>query len=108
MKLGTAVGVTVLLLMIARGGYLLVYDFSHPEIWDQQPLHDPRIYLPFTAVAFTLVGLWWLFSERKHRRHMRHMLRMQQLTEDYAALTNLQGDEYVQRLQQLEKEYESL
>lgn len=35
-------------------GWVIYQDLCHPEIWDQDVLHDPRISLPLLAILLPL------------------------------------------------------
>ena len=55
--------VTVLFFVVGTPwyAYVIVDDFRHPELWDHDVMHDPRVYLPVLAVVLPLTGLmmWW-------------------------------------------------
>lgn len=56
---------SILLLFLTVGpvwyGWVIHDDLTHPEIWDRDGLHDPRVYMPlFPAVTIlSLAGVWW-------------------------------------------------
>ncbi len=109
MKIRRAVNLVASVLaigFIAYGVCIIVYQLERPEDWDQgPPADDPRLYLPFMAVTMTPVLVYWWYVSRQDRKRKR---RMQKIREGYAALKDLKGDELLQRLQQLEAEYNSL
>jgi hypothetical protein len=50
---------------------IIVNDLQHPEIWDGDWRHDPRIYLPMYAVLGILAALmavYILYTEWRSRR----------------------------------------
>ena len=53
---------------------VLCYDLAHPELWDQDWMHDPRGYLTFIAVVFPSLLFWWWCELRKPER-MREEIR---------------------------------
>ena len=56
---------SILLLFLTVGpvwyGWVIHDDLSHPELWDRDGLHDPRVYMPlFPAVTILSLALvWW-------------------------------------------------
>jgi len=54
--------------------YLIYLDFCHPEIWDQDFSHDPRIYLPMMAVGFPLCALLYWSELCKSRQMEKEMM----------------------------------
>jgi hypothetical protein len=49
---------------------LIVNDLAHPELWDKDWMHDPRIYLPGCAIVVALglllaAHIYW--TERRKR-----------------------------------------
>jgi hypothetical protein len=48
--------------------YVVYYDFTHPELWGQDFTHDPRLYLPLTAIVFPPLLLWLWYERRKLAR----------------------------------------
>jgi type VI protein secretion system component VasK len=55
-----------ILMFLAWGAYLLWWDCQHPEVWDSQPLHDPRWYWP--ALALLGVVILALFADLIRRQ----------------------------------------
>lgn len=43
-------------------GWLVIDDLLHPERWDADPLHDPRIYLPFMLLTILFMA-WCVWDE---------------------------------------------
>ncbi len=48
--------------------WLIAYDLMHPETWDD-PLHDPRLYLPVIALVIAFLG-WLAWSEHKSEKEI--------------------------------------
>lgn len=51
MKRLNGLGNILFLLTLPWYAWVLYHDLTHPEIWDQDWQHDPRIYLPFSLVV---------------------------------------------------------
>ncbi|HYT88175.1 MAG TPA: hypothetical protein VEL76_05610 [Gemmataceae bacterium] len=94
-----------LVAFFAYAGCVLWYDLSHPEIWDRNPLHDPRIYLPIEAIVFPPL-LFLLWRQSKQVRLLTE--RRKKLKEGYATLKHLSGDALLQRLKELHAESEAI
>jgi hypothetical protein len=49
---------------------VIMQDLSHPELWEQDWMHDPRIYLPMLAgvvVMGLLMAMHVYWTERRKR-----------------------------------------
>ncbi len=59
----TCFGLLVLVVGPFWYGWIIYDDLMHPELWDQQPLHDPRNYAPYfpAVTSFVLGVMWWAF-----------------------------------------------
>lgn len=64
---------TILFLTVGTGwyGWLVIDDLMHPERWDD-PLHDPRIYLPLMACVISFIA-WSVWSEEKLTKKLDRM-----------------------------------
>lgn len=62
-------------------GWLVYDDLMHPERWDADRLHDPRIYLPLMPCVIVFIA-WSVWSEdRMHKTLVRMRARNAKLNE---------------------------
>ena len=56
-------------------------DLTHPEIWDLDWRHDPRLYLPPLIVSLMLtaaIGTWAAVMDWREARHLRQLKRIRE------------------------------
>jgi hypothetical protein len=72
-------GLAFILLSPLWYGWVIYQDLTHPEMWDQDPLHDPRIYLPMLAVGAVFVALTLRWCYRTNCRTAEQMAELKQI-----------------------------
>ena len=75
-------------------GYVIYSDLAHPEIWNEDWTHDPRIYLPVMAVVFPLIAWVWRreYLKAKQRREEELASIRRDLASDRAAREKQQAE----------------